>query len=71
MIRRWGLSVFQVLGKPRASGDDPPFFDAGKAGVDVNPARAGMIRFQPSFRFLAACKPRASGDDPQLCGQNG
>ena len=33
-------------------------------GVDVNPARAGMILFGVQIVFGGNRKPRASGDDP-------
>ena len=32
------------VGKPRASGDDPDPQTALRENLDVNPARAGMIR---------------------------
>ena len=34
------------------------------AWMDVNPARAGMIRFDSTTRRCSESKPRASGDDP-------
>ena len=34
--------------------------------LEVNPARAGMIRCPSSTSVVTACKPRASGDDPAL-----
>ena len=64
MIRVNGGDRLLVVGKPRASGDDPKANAMLDARMQVNPARAGMI---PGFRAVVCahrCKPRASGDDP-------
>ena len=37
-----------------------------RIGVDVNPARAGMIRWDRAQENFGSSKPRASGDDPRL-----
>ena len=53
-----------LLGKPRASGDDPPVGYRVANRLGVNPARAGMILPVAGPDCWAGGKPRASGDDP-------
>ena len=65
MIRGSCSADGPVVGKPRASGDDPTMVNKTLKGDEVNPARAGMIRTGRSAPTPWASKPRASGDDPQ------
>ena len=44
MIRRPNRHDPRSVGKPRASGDDPPRADSEGLAPHVNPARAGMIQ---------------------------
>ena len=39
------------------------------AAAEVNPARAGMIRFLSAMIVAGYGKPRASGDDPDSPGR--
>ena len=64
MILRTGRPCAQYVSKPRASGDDPPYFIKWDIEPCVNPARAGMIPFTGDLLPALAGKPRASGDDP-------
>ena len=70
MIRAGDVEPKLLVGKPRASGDDPPVQRTNLAGLEVNPARAGMIPRDLHHATPQARKPRASGDDPRL-GQEG
>ena len=54
----------EVVGKPRASGDDPPEVRWQFHYLLVNPARAGMILQCGWVPGAFRGKPRASGDDP-------
>ena len=66
MIRLSTDATVPMMGKPRASGDDPVGPALSVLGGDVNPARAGMIRPEGVHRQWGRRKPRASGDDPDL-----
>ena len=64
MIPTSGQVGGEAFSKPRASGDDPSGINVGNNFVNVNPARAGMIRIVFAATAPAGRKPRASGDDP-------
>ena len=68
MILQAARTPLAAGGKPRASGDDPPYSYYQPGRPTVNPARAGMILTLYAPDDDAQSKPRASGDDPASGG---